>query len=177
MEERLNVKFEGYDGGGSFEDDYNEWKKEGRPLPKFSFQKNIKDELQLIFSDPLIKKMTEDTMSVVNYVVCKDDAHKEKVEMVKAAVKTISEKRREFIIEKEKTERTSWVERNPNATYTKEELEKLIPDDNKLFEEGQEKYLKIYGVAAFLVITNKTIRRTLLGRDTLWQDKQKERIP
>ena len=176
MADRMGLSLEGFDGGGDFDESFEEWKKDGRPAPSHSYQTNMNEELQLIFADEKIKKMTEDTMNVMDYVICKEEGHKEKVEFVKAAIKDFSESRRDMIIEKQRTSHLD-NEALRNKTASKDELEKTLPPENKLFEEGQEKYLNIYGIIAFLVITNAQIRRILLGRDTLWQYKQKERNP
>lgn len=173
MVERMDLSLEGFDGGGDFDECFEGWKKDGRPVPSHSYQTNMKEELQLIFADEKIKKMTEDTMKVMDYVICREDGYKEKVEFVKAAIKEFSEGRRNMIIEKQRTRHLD-TEALRNKTATKDELEKILPPENKLFEEGREKYLNIYGILAFLVITNAQIRRTLLDRDKLWQDTQKE---
>lgn len=156
------VEFTGHDGGGSFNELFDEWIKKGAVQIE-DFQTEIRDEIKLLLRDPIIIN-TIRSFEAVDIAIKKGAAQQDKYTLLKGAIKKSATNRKEDLIEKKKQEviqwEEEWIKKNPGS-----KRDFKMPPDKKLFEDILHTYDYQINGTLYLMITNKKLAQVFLQDD------------
>jgi hypothetical protein len=156
------IEFMGHDGGGSFNEIYDEWVDQGAQ-PIEDFQTEIRDEIKLLLRDPIVIN-TIRSFKAVDIAVNKKTVQQDKYKLIVEAIRKSAGQRKSVLIEKKKQEVLEWEEQwKKNNPGSKRDF-KMSPD-KELFEDILHTYDYQINGTLYLMITNKVLAQVFLQDD------------
>ena len=167
ISDALGLQFDGYDGGGSFNEIYDEWIKKGA-VPLEDFQTDIRNEIKILLRDPIVIK-TIKSFKAVEIAVKKKVVQQDKYALLIEAIKKSMLNRKTELIEKQREKEIKnheeW-EKRLNEEHPDRKPEPLkMPSDKELFTYIERHCDFAINGTLYLMVTNKKLAQVFLQND------------